>query len=121
METRRHDAAGFTEGHSSKGDIMRFTASKKLTLIALTAVLGLAVASPARADWDDRGRGAYERHHEYYEHHRHHRDEGRPYGYYPTYIPAPVMMPMPPQVVYYEAPRHVYVPPAGLSFVFDLR
>lgn len=99
---------------------MKFLAAKSLALCALTLLVGVTVASPARADWDRRGPPqpyyGYSDHHRqhYAQHHRHHP---------PAYVARPqprvvyVPTPMPPYPAY-AAP--VYYP-YGWTFAFNFR
>ncbi|MDR3450800.1 MAG: hypothetical protein P4M15_13835 [Alphaproteobacteria bacterium] len=128
----------------------KITGKKLLPLLALTAILGAGMASPARADddhahgpegyhHDDRGRGEREHwEHEHWEHeHREweHRQRHwvydwrvRRYVLVPVdyMIPAPpVAVVVPPPTVVYEEPRPVYMapqpPPFGMNMVLHIR
>jgi hypothetical protein len=97
----------------------------KILLATIVAGIGLAMATPAHADWDDRY------------HHWHHGHV--PYGYVWSpryhyyynpgyaYAPPPVVVTPPPQVVYaapqpYYAPAPYYEPaPVGVSLGVHIR
>lgn len=98
---------------------MKFLDTKSLALCALTLMLGITVASPARADWDRddyRGPRPYYGYAEPY--HRHHR-----YPPPPVYVVRPqprvvYMQPAPMPMPVYRAPAYY---PGGLTFAFNIR
>ncbi|MDE2029055.1 MAG: hypothetical protein KGI97_00660 [Alphaproteobacteria bacterium] len=95
---------------------MKLSAKKLFASFALAAILGVAFATPAHADWDDHGRG-WRGHREWHEHGHywrrgdddwHARVVVRP----PAYIVAPAW-----RTVYVQ-PNPIYVMPPAPPFGF---
>ena len=99
---------------------MKMVSTRFLTIGLLTAMIGLAATTPARADWDDHAglRRAHENHgwreHEWREHEWQEHEWREHHGYYrPIYAPPPYPIFLQPRVVYVAPP-----PPYGFSFSF---